>query len=189
MGKSTTPASGIIRDMDQILKAIRYRNLDEARKILGDVGIGEAEILDDGGMEPAGLLSVVSEDRLGEEEFLRLVGAGVGTLVEVEKISYSGYGPPAEEADYMGFVSEETAYVLAGRRLPVEIENCPAGARDLHHLEAMVLDRLHPLDREALAGQLGLSKAWDFEELFELIASGETTAGEIDRLIHRLDRS
>jgi len=48
-----------------------------------------------------------------------------GTSVKVERIPYSGYGPPAEEPDYMGFISEKIAYVTQGCRLPIEIKDCP----------------------------------------------------------------
>lgn len=108
-----------------------------------------------------------------------------GTLVEVERIPYSGFGPPAEESTYMGFVHEEVAYVLKGCRIPIEIEHCPQGARDIHHLEALVLDRAHPLNREDLSRRLQLPRDWDFEDLFELIAEGRYTGEQIDRLIHQ----
>ena len=84
----------------------------------------------------------------------------------------------------MGFVSENVAYVLQGFRLPVEIRNCPQGASDIHHLEAMIMDREHPLDRAHLTKTLQLPAEWDFDNLFELIAQGQCTAEEIDQLIH-----
>lgn len=170
--------------MKEVLKAIQYKNLDEAQRILAESMDGTIQILDDAGEEPQGLLSIIPQDRLPENEFYRLLDAKKGILVEVEKISYSGYGPPAEENDYMGFVSENVAYVLKGFCLPVEIRNCPQGARDIHHLEAMVMDREHPLDRAHLATNLQLPSEWDFDSLFDLIAQGQCTAEEIDRLIH-----
>ncbi len=170
--------------MKEVLKAIQYKNLDEAQRILAESIDGATPIFDDAGEEPQGLLSVIPQDRLPENEFLRLLDAKTGVLVEVEKISYSGYGPPAEEHDYMGFVSEKVAYVLKGFCLPVEIENCPQGAIDIHHLEAMVMDRAHPLNRAHLAKDLQLPSEWDFDSLFGLIAQGQCTAEEIDRLIH-----
>jgi len=173
--------------MKEVLKAIQYKNLDEAQRILAESTDGATQIFDDAGEEPQGLLSVIPQDRLPENEFLRLLDAKKGTLVEVEKVSYSGFGPPAEEQNYMGFVSETVAYVLKGCCLPVEIENCPQGARDIHHLEAMVMDRDHPLDRAHLAKHLQLPSAWDFNSLFALIAEGQCTAEEIDRLIHEGD--
>lgn len=173
--------------MNEVLKAIQYKNLDEAQRILAESMDEAVEILDDAGEEPQGLLSVIPQDRLPEMEFYRLLDAKKGVLVEVEKIAYSGYGPPAAEHDYMGFVSENVAYVLKGFCLPVEIENCPQGARDIHHLEAMVMDEEHPLDRARLTKSLQLPPEWDFDNLFDLISEGECTAQEIDRLIHEGD--
>lgn len=170
--------------MAEILKAIRYRHLDEARKMLIEAG-HDPGLLKDGEVEPQGLLAVVPEDRLPENKFYTLFDLKKGILIEVEKISYSGYGPPAEEEDYMGFVEENVAYVVKGCRLPIEIENCPQGAKDIHHLEAMILDREHPIDRQHLARQLQLSAGWSFEELFNLIGQGKYTAEEIDRIIHQ----
>lgn len=174
--------------MSQILKAIRYRNLDEARKVLEEI-LGSAapgtDIFIDDGEEPQGLLSVITEDLLTEEEFYRLFNSKNGTLIEVEKIDYSGYGPPAEEQNYMGFVAKEFAYVVKGCRYPVEIKSCSYHARDIHHLEALVMDAVHPLNSEDLAERLGLDHDWDFDQLFDLIAAGELTADEIDELIHR----
>ncbi len=170
--------------MKEVLKAIQYKNLDEAQRILAESMDGTIQIFDDAGEEPQGLLSIIPQDRLPENEFSRLLDAKKGVLVEVEKISYSGYGPPAEEHDYMGFVSENVAYILKGFCLPVEIENCPQGARDIHHLEAMVMDREHPLNRAHLAKDLQLPSEWNFDSLFALIAQGQCTAEEIDRLIH-----
>ncbi len=170
--------------MKEVLKAIQYKNLDEAQRIL-DKSMDEAtQIFDDAGEEPQGLLSVIPQDRLSESAFSRLLDAKKGTLVEVEKISYSGYGPPAEEHDYMGFVSENVAYVLKGFCLPIEIESCPQGARDIHHLEAMVLDGEHPLNRTHLAKILKLPSEWDFDTLFDLITQGQCTAEEIDGHLH-----
>lgn len=173
--------------MEQVIRAIRYRNLDEARKILRDFLLNRAnsDIFDDGGIEPQGLLAVVPEDRLSEEEFHRLFESKKGILVEVEKISYSGYGPPAEEEDYMGFATENAAYVLKGCRFAVEIEACPQGARDIHHLEALVMDHQHPLNHEDLGNKLRLGPNWDFVEVFTLISEGKYTAQEIDQLIHK----
>lgn len=170
--------------MKEVLKAIKYKNIDEAQRILAESMDGEIQIFDDAGEEPQGLLSIIPQDRLPENEFCRLLDTKIGTLIEVEKVSYSGYGPPAEVQDYMGFVSEKVAYVLKGCCLPVEIESCPQGATDIHHLEAMVLDREHPLDHAHLAKHLQLPSEWDFDSLFALIAQGQCTAEEIDRLIH-----
>ncbi len=170
--------------MSETLKALKYRNLDAARMAIREAGIEHGKILDDDGAEPAGLLSVVPEDRLDEEDFYRLFGIANGTLVQVERTPYLGYGPPALEEHYMGFVGEGICYVLEGHRLPVEIKRCPHGAQDIHHLEALVLDGQHPLDRARLAGALGLNKEWDFEDLFDLIAEGLTSGEEIDRLLH-----
>ncbi len=173
--------------MATVLKAIRYKNLDEAQRVLSDyASAGQIrQALDDGGEEPQGLLSVISEDMLPEEIFYRLLDAKKGLLVEVEKIDYTGYGPPADEQDYMGFVQRLTAYVLVGCRLEIEIRHCPQGARDIHHLEALVLDRQHPLNRPDLAQRLNLSEQWDFDDLFDLIAARQYSAEELDRLIHR----
>ncbi len=170
--------------MKEVLKAIQYKNLDEARRILKEILDDASQVLDDAGDEPQGLLSVVPLDRLLEEQFHRLLERKKGVLVEVEKITYTGYGPPAEEQDYMGFVNENVAYVLKGCHLPVEIENCPQGAKDIHHLEAMVMDRQHPINRAHMAKKLELPSGWDFDVLFEWIAQGRCTAEEIDRIIH-----
>jgi len=83
--------------MKEVLKAIQYKNLDEAQRILAESIDGATPIFDDAGEEPQGLLSIIPQDRLPENEFIRLLDANKGVLVEVEKISYSGYGPPAEE--------------------------------------------------------------------------------------------
>lgn len=168
----------------KLVKAIRYKNIDEAQRILAEVIDEPSGVFDDDGQEPQGLLTVVSEDRIQEEKFYRLVDARKGILVEVEKIAYAGYGPPAEEEHYMGFVSQNIAYVLKGCHLPVEIENCPQGARDIHHLEAMVVDQQHPINTGQLAKKLELPPDWDFGHLFGLILRGQSTAEEIDRLIH-----
>ncbi len=170
--------------MKEVLKAIQYKNLDEARRILEEILDDASQVLDDAGDEPQGLLSVVPLDRLLEEQFHRLLERKKGVLVEVEKITYTGYGPPAEEQDYMGFVNENVAYVLKGCHLPVEIENCPQGAKDIHHLEAMVMDRQHPINRAHMAKKLELPSGWDFDVLFEWIAQGRCTGEEIDRIIH-----
>jgi hypothetical protein len=177
----------MVQEMCGPLKAVRYKNLDEARSVLSELSLkGRASVIfDDDGKEPQGLLSVIPEDRLDEEDFFRLFGRQEGTLVEVEKIKYSGFGPPAEEEGYMGYISEQCAYVLAGCRLPIEIENCPLQAQDIHHLEAQVLDGHHPLDREHLATELGLTSDWDFDDLFTMILQGSISAEEIDHLIHR----
>jgi hypothetical protein len=171
--------------MTELLKAIRYRNLDEARTALIEALGSDPRIFDDDGGEPQGLLSVIPEDRLTEEEWVRLFGAKKGVLVEVEKTAYSGFGPPAEEENYMGFVSERTAYIMKGAHLPVEIEGCSYGAVDIHQLDLLVLEGRHPLNREDLQHKLDLPDDWDFETLFERIANGEVTAQEIDRWIHR----
>lgn len=170
-----------------ILKAIRYKNLDEAREMVSRVlGRAAAEaVFEDAGGEPQGLLSVVPEDRMSEEAFHQLFGFEKGTLVEVERIAYSGYGPPAQEMDYMGFVAEQCAYVMKGRILPIAIEGCPLGATDIHHLDAMVLDGTHPINRAHLSSELGLAEDWDFDLLFEMISEGHFTAVEIDRVIHK----
>ncbi len=172
--------------MSASIRAIKFRNLDEARAVLREfLGNSELDPFDDGGAEPEGLLAVIPEDRIDEEMFYRLFGQKKGVAVRVEKIPYSGYGPPAEESSYMGFLTENVAYVLEGCRLPIEISNCPNGAKDIHHLEAMVMDHEHPLNREDLAERLELPKEWDFEDLFELIAARAITAQEVDRLIHQ----
>jgi hypothetical protein len=171
--------------MGELLKAIRYRNLDEAKRVLVEALGSDPRIFEDGGGEPEGLLSVIPEDRLSEEEWVRLFGLKKGVLVEVEKTHYSGFGPPADEQDYMGFVSERTAYILKGAHLPVEIKDCSFGATDIHHLDLLVLEGRHPLNREQLQRALNLPADWDFETLFERIVDGEATAQEIDRLIHR----
>ena len=64
-------------------------------------------------------------------------------------------------------------------------QQLPAGATDIHHLDAMVLDGSHPLKREQLAAELGLDEDWDFDNLFELICAGRQTAEDIDQLIHK----
>ena len=168
------------------MKAIRYRNLDEARQALQSLSEPPArDVLDDAGHEPLGLLSVIAEDLVGEELFYRMFDGKNGTLVEVERIDYSGFGAPAEEDDYMGFANGRFAYVLSGKRLPIEILDCPLAAVDIHHLEAQVLDGEHPLDRTAVASTLQLSESWDFDDLWELIRTGELTAQEVDELIHK----
>ena len=169
----------------KLIKAIRYKNIDEAEEALSTVMEGAFRLFDDDGEDPQGLLTVVPDDEIEEKLFYRLVDARNGILLEVEKIAYSGYGPPAEEEDYMGFISRKIAYVLKGCCLPIEIEKCPQGAQDIHHLEAMILDREHPLDPEQLAKRLELPSNWDFDYLFELILQGNSTAEEIDQLIHR----
>jgi hypothetical protein len=171
--------------MSEIIRAVRYRNLDEARQVLREAAGTSRDIFDDGGAEPQGLLSAIPEDRLSEEEFAKLFGVGRGVLIELEKISYSGFGPPAEEKAYMGFVTEKSAYVLIGHRLPIEIDDCSFGAQDLHHLEALILDNRHPINREDLAARLRLRENWDFDDLFELLLQGDHTAAEIDRIIHQ----
>ena len=174
-------------DAGVILKAIIYKNLDEARETVAQV-VGRTAALavfDDDGEEPQGLLSAVPEDRLSEEDFFKLFGIKKGTLVEVERIAYSGYGSPADESDYMGLVADKCAYVMKGRLLPIAIETCPLGATDIHHLDAMVLDGTHPLNREHLAAELDLPEDWDFDLLFDLISEGRQTAEDIDQLIHK----
>jgi hypothetical protein len=173
------------RTMGEILKAIKYQTLDHALRALSEIMNSPSAFFDDAGEEPQGLLAVVPADRLPEEMFYRLFDVKNGILVEVEKIHYSGYGPPAEEEDYMGYASEKVAYVLIGCRFPIEIANCPQGATDIHHLETMVMDHHHPINREYLTDKLGLPPNWDFENLFDLIVQGQYTAEEIDRLIHR----
>ncbi|HSR50578.1 MAG TPA: hypothetical protein VLV83_07095 [Acidobacteriota bacterium] len=172
--------------MAETLKAIQFKSLDEAVRVLRRAGHEDllSKLFDDNGQEPQGLLSVIPEDRVPEEIFYGLFDQKTGQLVEVERISYSGYGPPAEAHDYMGFVHSQTAYVIKGRRLPVEIEDCRWGAQDIHHLEAQILDGEHPLDRGDLARRLELGTEWQFEDLFDLIAEGRLTAQEVDRLIH-----
>ena len=169
------------------LQAIKYRNMKEAREALSEVmdNPSAVDIFDDDGENPQGLLTVIPEDRLSEEIYYRLFGAKKGTMVNVEIIPYSGFGPPAEEESYMGFISEECAYVLEGEHLPIEIESCPLGARDIHHLEAMVRDNEHPINREYVKKKLKLPSDWDFEDLFELIIEGKSSGEELDRLIHR----
>ena len=152
----------------KFIKAIRYKNIDEAEAALAEVMDEPPRLFDDDGEEPSGLLTVVSEDDIGEDLFYRLVDGRKGILLEVERIAYSGYGPPAEEEDYMGFINQNIAYVLKGCHLPVEITNCPQGARDIHHLEAMIMGNEHPIDSEQLAKRLELPPNWDFDHLFEL---------------------
>jgi hypothetical protein len=172
--------------MPELMKAIQYRNLDEARSVLRATvdTLVATDIFDDDGVEPQGLLSIIPEDLLSEEEFNKLFDTRKGTLIKVERIEYSGFGPPSQEENYMGFVSKESAYVVKGCHYPIEIESCPYQARDIHHLEALVMDSIHPLNSENLAKRLKLGRDWDFDQLFELIAAGEITAEEIDRLIH-----
>ena len=170
--------------MKELLKAIQYKTLDEAQRVLEEILDDPSHVFDDAGEEPQGLLSIVPLDRVLEKQFYRLLERKKGILIEVDKIPYSGYGPPAEEQDYMGFVNENVAYVLKGCHLPIEIENCPQGARDIHHLEAMIMDRQHPLQRAHLAKKLELPSGWDFDFLFEQIAQGRCTGEEIDRIIH-----
>jgi hypothetical protein len=173
--------------MADLISAVRFRNLDEARQLLREMAPNSTapDIFDDNGQEPQGLLAVIPQDRLNEEIFYRLFDQKSGVVVQVEKIAYSGYGPPAEETEYMGFTSEQVAYVVEGSRLPIEIQGCANGAVDIHHLEALVLDQLHPLNREDLARRLELNEDWEFEDLFELILERQITAQEIDRLIHQ----
>ncbi|RPI28830.1 MAG: hypothetical protein EHM61_03755 [Acidobacteria bacterium] len=172
--------------MSKWIPALKFRNLDEARAVLRQIGHDPGvDLFDDGGAEPQGLLAVIPEDRMDERSFYQLFDQKKGTSVRVEKIPYSGYGPPAEERNYMGFVREKIAYVLEGCRLSIEISDCPQGAVDIHHLEALVLDQMHPLNRDDLAERLGLEPDWEFEDLFELIANHEVTAQKIDRLIHQ----
>lgn len=176
-----------MENIDLLLKAVRYRSIDEAKEVLRDLMIPARieSIFDDGEDEPQGLLSVIPEDRVSEEEFHALFERKKGVLIEVEKIIYSGFGPPADPHDYMGFVTEHCAYVIKGQRYCIEIFNCPQNAMDIHHLEALILDHQHPLNREYLREKLDLGKDWSFDDLFELIASGATSGEEIDRLIHQ----
>ena len=170
----------------ELLQAVKYRNIKEAREVLSSVmdDPSARDIFDDNGEEPQGLLSVIPEDRLPEEVFYRLFGVKKGSMVNVEKISYCGFGPPAEEEDYMGFISEECAYVLEGEHLPIEITSCPLGAKDIHHLEAMIRENEHPIDRDHLTKKLDLPSDWEFEDLFELITEGKYTGEELDTIIH-----
>ena len=164
---------------------MRFASLDEARQVLTNhCGYKGPDIFDDSGEEPHGLLAVVSADRVPEQIFFRLFDAGTGSVVNTEIIAYSGHGPPAEEQDYMGYVSEEKAYVLEGRHHSIETPGCPLGGRDIYHLEAMFLDGEHAMDRELLEKQLKLSPDWDFEDLFDLIARGQLTGGRVDELLH-----
>lgn len=173
--------------MKRKVKAIRYRSIDEAKRVLAEHWDASAasSVFDDAGQEPQGLLAALPEDRIPEEVFYRLFEGKVGVLVELERIAYSGYGPPSEEEDYMGFVAEQVAYVLQGCRFRIEIRSCPQGAKDIHHLEALVDSGLHPIDRDDLARKLGLSRDWDFEDLFQLVSAREYSGEELDRLIHR----
>ena len=171
--------------MAQIVKAVQYRNIDEARRILEQVIEPAPDLFDDGGEEPTGLLSIIPEDRIGEEAFVRLFDIGKGVLVEVERVHYSGLGPPADERDYMGYAHEQVAYVLKGRRLPIEIEGCSFGAVDFHHLDLLVIDGGHPIDSDQVANHFGFGPDWTFDNLFALIEDGTVTAQEIDRIIHR----
>lgn len=170
--------------MPELLKAVRYRNIDEAKSVLLELFGDVPPLFDDAGDEPQGLLTVIPEDRLPEEDFLRLFDVKKGVLVEVEKIPYHGLGPPAEEDDYMGFISEQVAYVLKGCRLPIEISSCSFGARDFHELDLLVLEGRHPVNSEDLARRLELPSDWDFDDLFQLIVEGKYTADEIDAAIH-----
>ena len=172
--------------MTTLIKAIQYRNLDEARSVFEDSHESplEKDMFDDDGEEPQGLLSIIPEDLLSEEGFHKLFDSGRGTLIEVERIEYSGFGAPADEVNYMGFVSRECAYVVKGCHYPIEIADCPHKARDIHHLEALVLDAVHPLNAADLAKRLEIPENWDFDHLFDLIADGQITAEEIDSLIH-----
>lgn len=169
------------------VKAIQFRNIDEAKQVFRQVMSSTKieMVFDDGEDEPQGLLSIIPEDRVTEEEFYALFDQNKGVLIEVEKIVYSGFGPPADPQDYMGFAREHCAYVVKGQRYPVEIYNCPQNAMDIHHLEALILDQQHPLNREHLREKLDLEDEWTFDDLFELIASGLITGEEIDRLIHQ----
>ncbi len=171
--------------MTTFTRAIRFANLDEARQVLRKhCRYDGPDIFDDSGEEPQGLLAVVSSDRVPERIFYRLFDAGKGSVVDIQVIDYSGHGPPAAEQDYMGFVSEEKAYVLEGRRFAIEIPACPLGARDIYHLEAMVLDGDHPMNRELLEDRLQLGTGWDFDDLYELIATGRLTGQRVDQLLH-----
>lgn len=171
--------------MREIVQGIRYRNLDEAREALRKaVGQLPTDPFDDDGKEPEGLLSVITEDLVGEEAYYRAFDLGMGTLVPLVRKAYSGFGPPADEADYMGFVSRRECYILEGAELPIEIEDCPAGARDLHHLELLVLEGNHPLDQEQVARRLNLPSDWTFDDLLVMIQEGTATANQIDRIIH-----
>ena len=71
--------------MKEVLKAIQYKNLDEAQRILAESMDGTTQIFDDAGTEPQGLLSIIPQDRLPESEFYRLLDTKKGILVEVEK--------------------------------------------------------------------------------------------------------
>ena len=166
------------------LKAIRYSSLDEAKAVLADAG-GDPAALDDGSQEPEGLLSVIAESMVAEEVFIHLFAARRGTLVEVEEVAFSGFGPPAEETDYAGYVSRQVAYVLLGCGFEIHIAECPAGATDLYHLEAMIQDGQHPLNREDLAARLQLPEDWEFEDLSERVVQGILTASQIDAAIHK----
>lgn len=168
------------------LKAVKFKNLDEALDVLRKSGLKEpGSLFDDGGEEPQGLLSIVSEDQVPEDVFLHLFDQGKGTLVEVEKRHYEGYGPPAEEQDYIGYVTKKTAYVVKGCGADTDITGCPDGAKDIHHLEAMILAGQHPVDRDQVARALGLQEDWDFDDLIDLVFAREFSAEEIDRLIHK----
>ena len=173
-------------EMKKSLRAIQYRNLKEAREVLSTIAAENIleDPFDDRGQEPQGLLSIIVQGWVPDETFYQLFHTGKGVTVEVEKISYSGFGPPAYEEHYMGFIGSEIAYVLSGCRLPIEIENCSYGARDIHHLEALILDHNHPLSKDHLATKLDLAETWDFEDLFYLIAEGQVTGNKIDQLIH-----
>ena len=172
--------------MEEVLKAIRYKSLDEATGVLSEIApaLTVRRVTDDGGSEPQGLLAVIAEDRLPEEVFYRLFDARKGVLVEVERVPFSGFGPPAREDDYMGYPNEGVAYILKGCRLAIEINDCPQNARDFHQLEALVEEGRHPLNRPHLASQLGFPEDWEFEDLFDLVMAGQYSADELDRLIH-----
>ena len=169
----------------KFIKAVRYKNIDEAKDALSEVVDDPSRLFDDNGKEPQGLLTVVPENEIGEMFFHRLMDSRKGILLEVEKVFYSGYGPPAEEDNYLGFTSRNIAYVLKGCKLPIEIKKCPQGALDIYHLEAMIMDKEHALEPKQLAKRMNLPPNWDFDFLFELILHGQSTADEIDQFIHR----
>ena len=72
----------------------------------------------------------------------------------------------------MGVISEKTSYVLVGCHYPIEIENCSEGAIDIYHLEALVLDLEHSINRSYLTTKLSLPSNWDFNDILEVIIRG-----------------
>ncbi len=66
----------------KFIKAIRYKNIDEAEEALSTVMDGASRLFDDDGEDPQGLLTVVPDDEIGEKFFYRLVDARKGILLD-----------------------------------------------------------------------------------------------------------